>query len=563
MIFGRYGCPEAEGVILAHSLRLKDRMIKKGKALTVDDLTDIQKDGIEYVTGARLGADDVAEDQAAVIVATALAGDDLIVGKPVGGRCNLYAKQEGIVVIDKARIDAINLTNSGIAVATLPDYGEAVAQQAVASIKVIPFAVPRQLVELCAMLAMGEGAEGKVPAVSLKAYRPKRVVLIQTEAPGLKVSVLDSTREVIQQRLEKMGSRVISEHRCAHSIDAVSSALKLALADGCDLVLISAATVTVDIGDTVPSAIVREGGIIDHFGMPVEPGNMLLLARHGSRIIINLPGCARSPKLNGLDWVLQRIHADIPVNQHNIQLMGVGGLIKDVPHVSQVNKQQNMKKSSRVPDSLKKSPRVAAVILAAGRSTRMGKQNKLLVNIGKGAMVAQVASAALASNAQQVVVVTGHEADQVQSVLAGLEVNAIYNPDYETGMASSLCCGLDAVHHEMDGAIILLGDMPLISADQINDLIAAFNPNMERDIVAPFVDGKRGNPVLWARRYFPVMKLLTGDTGARNLLKERRANVLDVPARNNHIFTDFDTPESLADITNTAIDQVDTETEHR
>lgn len=542
MIFARYGCSEAEGVVLAHTLRLSNRTIKKGKTLTADDLADIQRDRIHYVTGVRLERDDTDEDRAAVAVATALAGPNLTIGKPMGGRCNLYAKHSGVAEIDRVRIDLINLSDGGITVATLPEYAEAVAEQAVASIKVIPFAVSQKMVERCVVLA-----EGEVPAVALKAYRPQRAALILTEAPGLKSSVLDLTRKVTQQRLESIGSRVVSEHRCAHSIDAVSEALQRALAGDCDMVLICGATVTVDTDDIVPAAIVREGGEIDHFGMPVEPGNMLLLAHHGSRTIINLPGCSRSPKLNGLDWVLQRTLADISVSRRDIQLMGVGGLIKDIPHVERIKKQRSQNKVSNELGK-QNSPRIAAVILAAGRSSRMGEQNKLLATVGEAPMVTHVAAAAQASDAEQVIVVTDHEAERVQQALAALEVGNVYNPDYATGMASSLRCGLDAVSHEMDGVIILLGDMPFVTARQINELIDEFNPNMERDIVAPFRDGRRGNRVLWARRYFPAMKALTGDTGARGLLKEQAANVWDVLVSCDAVFKDFDTPEALASI---------------
>jgi len=331
MIFARYGCPEAEGVMLAHTLRLSHRTLKKGKTLTADDLVDIQREGILYVTGVRLSGDDLDEDHAALVVATALAGCHLSIGKPVGGRCNLYAKHKGIAVIDPARIHAINLSEDSFAVATLPLYGEAEAGQAVASIKVIPMAASRLSVDSCVALA-----GGKVPAVMLKPYRLQRAALISSRTPSLKTSVLDSTRRVTEQRLESLGGQVISEQRCDHTIEAVSGALKIALASECDMVLICGATVTADTSDIVPSAIVRERGKIDLFGMPVEPGNMLLLAHHGSRPIINLPGCGRSPKLNGLDWVLQRMMADIPVSRHDMQLMGVGGLIKDIPHLERV-----------------------------------------------------------------------------------------------------------------------------------------------------------------------------------------------------------------------------------
>lgn len=334
MIFARFDCQDAEGIVLAHTLALANRTLKKGRTLTAEDIDDIQNAGILYVTGAKLEAGDVDENQAAIAVATALAGSNLRIGKPTTGRCNLYALKHGLVTIDRACIDAINLLDGDIAVATLPLDSEAEEQQVVASIKVIPFAVSGQLLKQCCALAYGEGGNGKGAAISLNPFQLHRVALILTETPGLKPSLLDATRKVTQQRLQSYGSTIVLEQRCAHTIDAVSRALQSALASDCELILICGATITVDCGDVIPSAIVRQGGEIEHFGMPVEPGNMLLLARHGSRAIINLPGCSRSPKLNGLDWVLQRTLAGIPVSQRDIMLMGVGGLIKHIPYTS-------------------------------------------------------------------------------------------------------------------------------------------------------------------------------------------------------------------------------------
>jgi molybdenum cofactor cytidylyltransferase len=241
-------------------------------------------------------------------VAEALAGDNLVPGNPMGGRVNLYAKKNGVALIDKSRIDAINLGQCNITVATLPEFAQVVAQQAVATVKVIPFAVARTEVDQCLALA---GNGDQPPAVSLRAYKVHKVALILTSTRGLKTSILDSTREVTSARLQTMGCSITSEARCAHTINDISEALDTVMEDDCDLILISGASVTADVGDVIPAAIVNQGGEIVHHGMPVEPGNMLLLARIGDRVIVNLPGCSRSPKLNGLDWILARIIADI------------------------------------------------------------------------------------------------------------------------------------------------------------------------------------------------------------------------------------------------------------
>jgi molybdenum cofactor cytidylyltransferase len=355
--FDSYDCGDAEGVILAHTIRLADKTFKKGRVLSRSDLADLQENGIRQVSGVRLEAGDVDEDQAALELARALAGPLLDIGKPVAGRCYLYAQCDGLALPDRQVIDAINLSDSGIFIATLAEHAECLQQQAVASIKVIPFAVARRQLDRCLELA-GAGA------IALQAFRSSPVALILTETAGLKESLLSSTSRVTRERVTAMGGRIVLETRCDHTVEEVSSALAEALAMEVELVLICGASITVDPADIIPSAIVACGGDVDHFGMPVEPGNMLLLAHIADCPVINLPGCSRSPKLNGLDWVMQRMAAGLPIGKAEILSMGVGGLIKDISHRWRMREYGNLIEQFQTPH------KVAAIVLAAGRSSR-------------------------------------------------------------------------------------------------------------------------------------------------------------------------------------------------
>jgi molybdenum cofactor cytidylyltransferase len=188
---------------------------------------------------------------------------------------------------------------------------------------------------------------------------------------------------------------------------------------------------------------------------------------------------------------------------------------------------------------------VAAVILAAGRSTRMGGPNKLLAELGGKPLVRIVAEQALASKAQGVIVVTGHQADQVERVLQGLKVTFVRNPDFAEGLASSVKAGIAAVLPSADGAVICLGDMPLISAHLIDRLIETFAPDRGNLIAVPVSDGRRGNPVLWSRRFFNELMTLDGDIGARHLIAKHSEAVAEVPVEGFEAFLDIDTPQAL------------------
>jgi molybdenum cofactor cytidylyltransferase len=188
--------------------------------------------------------------------------------------------------------------------------------------------------------------------------------------------------------------------------------------------------------------------------------------------------------------------------------------------------------------------KVAAVILAAGRSTRFAR-NKMIEPIDGEAMVARVVRIAAASGADPVIVVTGHEAARVAEALQGHDVTFVHNPAYGEGLSTSLRAGIRAVPPESDGALILLGDMPGVQARDIGLLLAAFAVAGREAICVPLKDGRRGNPVLWGAAYFPEMMAISGDVGAKELLARHADKVCEVPAESNGIFADVDTPNDL------------------
>jgi molybdenum cofactor cytidylyltransferase len=192
-------------------------------------------------------------------------------------------------------------------------------------------------------------------------------------------------------------------------------------------------------------------------------------------------------------------------------------------------------------------PNIAAIVLAAGRSTRMGAANKLLADIGGKPMVRRVVEAVVASRARPTLVVTGHQASSVVAALAGLEVAFVDNPDYAVGLSSSLKVGIGAVPASADGALVLLGDMPQITAAHIDRLIAAFAAE-DGAVIVPTHEGRRGNPVLWPRARFAEMLQLEGDAGAKRLMAAHAGDVREVDLGTDAIFADVDTPEALAQL---------------
>ena len=540
MKFGETPVAEAAGAILVHSLKVGERTFRKGRALTSADTAALAAAGVTSVVAARLEPGDVAENDAADEVARPLASAHVSVARAFTGRVNLHAGAAGLCVVDRAAVERFNLVDETITLATLPPDAVVAAKDMVATVKIIPFAVPRAAVDACARLAAAAAIFHVAP------FRPHRVALIQTRLPGLKESILDKTVQTTRERLAGLGSTLVAERRADHREAALTPALAETLADRVDMVLIAGASAIADRRDVIPAAIVACGGAIEHFGMPVDPGNLMLMGKVGEVPVLGLPGCARSARVNGFDWVLRRLLADLPVDAEALARMGVGGLLGEIPSRPLPRALASEEASPEASAQGPRRPKIAALVLAAGRSSRMGTINKLLIGIDGKPMVHHAIEAVRAAGLGPIIVVTGHEQDRLQAALAGLPVRLVHNPNYSEGLSSSLKTGLAALPDDIDAVLVGLGDMPRVSAADIERLVAAFNPVEGREIIVPTRNGKRGNPVIWAKRFLAEMRELAGDVGARHLIGQHAEAVAEVEMASDGVLTDIDTPQALA-----------------
>ncbi|WP_439577116.1 NTP transferase domain-containing protein [Elioraea sp.] len=539
MTFGEEAVEDAAGAILAHSVKAGGRMLKKGRVLTREDALALASAGIARVIVARLETDDVAEDEAADRLADACLGPLLARTRAATGRVNLSAGTHGLLLLDRARIERLNRLDEAVTLATLPPWSVVQPRDMVATVKIIPFAVDRRIVAAAAAIARQGG-----PLLEVRPFTGREVGLVLTRLAATKESVLDGTVEATRDRVVALGAELLPEERCNHDTAEVAAALKRLKDAGARILLIAGASAVVDRRDVCPAAILRAGGTIHHFGMPVDPGNLLCFGAIDGIPAVVLPGGARRPKLNGVEWVLQRRMADLPLGARDIMDMGVGGLLKEI--------ELRPLPRARAPDedqgpAPKRGSRIAALVLAAGRSRRMAPLNKLLVKDRTGkTMIARVVDNVLASRARPVIVVTGHEAEAVRAALPGREVVFVHNPDYAQGLSSSLRAGVDALPPDVDAALVCLGDMPLVTAPMLDRLMAAFDPDEGREIVMPTFRGKQGNPMLWGRRFFAAVRGVTGDVGARHLAGEHAEAVHEVEMADDAVMRDFDTTEALA-----------------
>lgn len=311
---------QAEGAVLAHSLALPDGRLRKGCTLGLTEISRLRAGGVAQVVVARLDPGDVAEDAAAQAIARALVPDGAGLSlRAVGtGRVNIVADAPGLVDLNAAAIHAVNAVDPAITLATLPPLMRVEAGTMVATVKIIPYAVAGTAVERAA----GAGR------AALRLHRPaiNRAALILTRAGGADPG--DKGARVTAERLARLGVAMDRARVVDHDADALAHAL---CETDAPLLLILTGSATSDLHDTAPEALRRAGGQVDHFGMPVDPGNLLFLGALQNRPVIGLPGCAKSPALNGADWVLERIICGLTVIPSDIMAMGVGGLLTEIP----------------------------------------------------------------------------------------------------------------------------------------------------------------------------------------------------------------------------------------
>ncbi len=539
MKFGEFDVADAEGVLLAHSLKVAGQHFRKGRRLTAEDLSSLRQAAHVKIYGAQLETDDVPENVAARELAEVLCGSGTRPGRPGAGHCNLVATEAGLASLNPDAVRTLNLIDPDLLVATAPAWQRVAPGDLVARIKIASFAIAGKSLQHAKRIITDANH-----SIAVHPFHARRIGLIlteQTETDGKRSAAL---RIGVHSRLSRLGNSVQRELLCAHNPQAVASAVTQLHEEGCDLLIIGAASATVDKADVVPAGIVASGGHIERYGFPLEPGSMLLLAELDDATVVVLPGCARSVKPNGLDQLLDRLIARQPPTQEEIAAWGCGGLLPGQRDKPQAARAPNV---MGVGNSMKKH-KIAAVVLAAGHSRRMGETNKLLAPLHGLPLIAHVVNSATSSIADPVIVVTGHEQELVHQALKGRSVEYVHNAEHESGLASSVRTGLAALPDDMDGAIFLLGDMPLVGAGHINQIIDAFNSESGRTIIVPVCDGARGNPVLWSKEFFPEMSRLTGDTGARKLLRDYPDKVFELEIGDNAVLTDIDTVETLREI---------------
>ncbi|UCG26008.1 MAG: molybdopterin-binding protein [Chloroflexota bacterium] len=321
---------QAEGHILGHNIAGGDgrRLLRKGKAVTADDIILLKTLGRRKVYVALIAPADIDENAAAERIATHVAGQGIRLSSAATGRVNMFASSIGVLRVEVSRLTALN-NFQGVTLATLPRHAAISAGRAVATLKIIPYALPKTIVDQIADAATGK------PIIYLTPIASKRVGLILSGSPAAEERVTAGFQTSLAARLERLRSRIervdyvpledeSGEHQLADVIQAH-------VAGGIEMIILAGETAIMDRYDIAPRAVERAGGIVTCFGAPVDPGNLLMLAYLDEAPVVGAPGCVRSPKTNIIDMVLPRLLAGDRLTQEDIIALAHGGLLEDVP----------------------------------------------------------------------------------------------------------------------------------------------------------------------------------------------------------------------------------------
>lgn len=523
---------EAVGHLAVHSLKTPAGKIGKGQVITAADAETLVRAGIENLSCAVADPGDVDENAAAEQLAKALGRAGVIPGQAFTGRINFTAEDIGIVRYNRENLKRVNAVDEGITLALVQHNQLLAPGDMIATLKIIPFFVAAE------NLARVEAILAEAPLFTFHPLRPSRTWLIQSRFEHQPDSLFAATERVTRDRISQLGSSMIGTHLVAHDREDLAAAIREAVEADAETVLIAGASAIADRHDVIPEAVEMAGGVIDHFGLAVDPGNLLMLGHLGERLVVGMPGCARSPKLNGLDWVMQLHLAGIELDRDELAEMAAGGLLMEI-----ASRPMPRALVARKP----KPARIEGVLLAAGTSSRMGDENKLLAPINGNPMVRHIAETMLASSIDTITVILGHDAEAVAAALDGVEARLVFNPQYRKGQSTSLLTALNHRDAATTDLMVFLGDMPFVEPAVIDRLIAAHGEDERRAsrITLPAVEGQRGNPVIWGESFFAEMAGITGDTGARPLFEAYPAAINAVAFDLPDLLIDADTPEAL------------------
>lgn len=504
---------------LAHSVTSAGRKFNKATEVTREVIDHLQSEEISSLQVYQLEPGDLDEDQAAEKAAKLISGSGLVVQKAGRGRANVIAEHDGVFMPGDA-VDQLNALDDAFSAASKGPYSKVQESELVSTIKIVPYGLPGEILS------------------NLPLSEKMRVAEFSKFTASLLVGDADLSPKVLntlEARLRAVAGKLVETINVRHTTAEYAQAIKSSKSD---LILMLGVSAISDERDVLPEAVRTAGGSVIKVGLPTDPGNLLMFAQLDAQTIIGLPGCARSPALNGFDWVLERFAAGLAIDAKILSGFGTGGLLKEPADRSFPRRLGSEKKGSG-------SLVAAAILLAAGRSSRSGDAHKLLSVVDGKSVIEHSAEAIAKAGISDTTVITGDMRDEFGKLLSRSDAALVHNVDFALGMGTSIAAGAKLLDHACEFALVYLGDMPFVQPSTIKALITLAKDAAPSSIHIPTFKGKRGHPVLWGQRHFKALSELKGDVGGREIIRENPEKVVEVAVNDPGILIDLDTPEML------------------
>jgi molybdenum cofactor cytidylyltransferase len=327
MKFATLPLSETVGSILAHQCVDAEgrKLLGKGQRITVEDVSRLRGHGITHLAVVTLDTDDLDENEAARRIGTVIAGEQVQMSAPGVGRANLTAAATGVLRIRVSVLERLNTIDEGITIATLREHSLVQAGQLIALVKIIPYAMP--LARVADVEALAREAGG---VLSVRPLQARSVGMIITGPAAQHTQLSDSFVPPARTRIEHLGSHLTQITTVEHTEATIAAALDAQQQAGCEVILVAGIAATIDREDVVPRALRLARGSVAHFGVPVDPGNLLMLGYIGDTAVIGAPGCVKSLKTNVIDLILPRLFAGERLTRADLVAMGHGGLLDDI-----------------------------------------------------------------------------------------------------------------------------------------------------------------------------------------------------------------------------------------
>ncbi|MGD9638572.1 MAG: NTP transferase domain-containing protein [Alphaproteobacteria bacterium] len=524
MEFKDFPLHDALGVVTATCIALgEDNSIPAGKILDYTDVAMLKSAGYHFVCGAKIVSSDLLKNTAIVKLASAIAGNDTAYRIDDNGRCFIYAAKNGLANIDTERVERFNRSGQEVILATIPPFSQVSSGQMLAAVSLIPPAISEDNIEKYLKTTLGLGS-----IVNIAPYKPKKVYFIQSFLSQTNEDNEQAVLANIAARVASFGATVVEQSRCEHLKEEIYQALSNALASNAEIIIFSGAFANYHKDDVIVKVLEEASFEVDNFFVPNFPGENILIANYKKyKKIIVLPDNCNKADYSAIDLILRRVMADCSVTYDSLIKTGAGGLLtKEAWQPVALDKIENLVKIE-VDDNKEK---IAVVILAAGKGARMMGDNKLLYELEDGkTIISNTVDAALKSKASPVVVVTGFEEDLITEELKDKDVIIIKNNDFTSGVSTSIKTGLEVLNQAINGAVILPGDMPFVTPEQINRLIEKFDPLDKKAVCVSTSKKVKSNPILWARSLFSVAKIVPENAHLHPVLVEHYDYLCEVP----------------------------------